>query len=557
MTHMPDKYVSAGLLAAVGLFAATLARGETVVIEAAQYLDVVQGRMVSPAVVVVEGEKIIAINPAVRPASARTIDLGGHTLLPGLMDSHTHLNYEIVEGWETEPVRFKGSDFAMRGIPNAGKTLLAGFTTVRDLGTGLGFSDVSLKQAIDAGWVAGPRVIPAGHALSITGGHCDFAWFAPGVEPAEFMSGVADGVDEVLKAVRYQIKYGAKVIKICATAGVLSFEGSAGAQQYSIEELRAAADEAHRHGLKIAAHAHGTEGIIASSQAGIDSIEHNSIMTEEAARLLKKNGTFVVPNMYLNKAIDVSKLPPVIATKMSELKPVQIESFRRALKHQLRISFGTDAGVFPHGENAREFAAQVALGQTPLDAIRSATIVNADLFGTPDRGRIEAGLLADLIAVDGNPLENVALLEDVRFVMKGGVVFKEPMGRLDAAASWNEDEARIRAMLAASAEAFNRGDLPGHLSIYDPAITFMTKNGPRPGIAPIEAAFREAYFRDGLPKQLLRFEQLSVRPLGPDQAKATGRFVLAGGGEPDQTGWFTLIWLRTSAGWRAVHDHSS
>ena len=546
-----------GLLAAAGSLAAALAQADTIVIEAPQYLDVVQGRVVSPAVIVVEGERIAAINPAVRPANARTIDLGGHTLLPGLMDSHTHLNYEIVEGWETEPVRFKGSDFAMRGIPNAQKTLLAGFTTVRDLGTGLGFSDVSLKHAIDAGWVAGPRVIPAGHALSITGGHCDYAWFAPGIEPAEFMSGVADGVDEVLRAVRYQIKHGAKVIKICATAGVLSFEGSAGAQQYTNEELRAAAEEAHRHGLRIAAHAHGTEGIIASSQAGIDSIEHNSIVTEEAAQILKKNGTFVVPNMYLNKAIDLSKLPPAIAAKMNELKPVQIESFRRSLEHQLKISFGTDAGVFPHGENAREFAAQVALGQTPLGAIRSATVVNAELFDTPDRGRIEPGLLADLIAVAGNPLDDIALLEDVRFVMKGGVVHKQPDSQPAAASSWTVDEARIRAMLRASVEAFNRGDLPGHLSIYDPSITFMTRNGPRPGIAPIEAAFREAYFRDGLPKQQLRFEQLAVRPLGADQAMATGRFVLSGGEEPDQTGWFTLVWVRTAAGWRALHDHSS
>ena len=554
---MLKKYLSAGFLAAVGLLAAAFAQADTIVIEAAQYLDVVQGRMVSPAVIVVDGDRITAINPAVRPANARTIDLGGHTLLPGLMDSHTHLNYDIVEGWETEAVRFTAGDFALRGAANARKTLQAGFTTVRDLGTGLGFSDVALQRAIDQGWVIGPRMIPAGHALSITGGHCDLTGFGPGIEPANYVSGVADGVDEVLKAVRYQIKYGAKVIKICATAGVLSFEGSAGAQQYSLEELRAAAEEVHRHGLRIAAHAHGTEGIIASSQAGIDSIEHNSIMTEEAAGLLKKSGTFVVPNMYLNKAIDLSKLPPAIAAKMNELKPVQLESFRRALAHQLKISFGTDAGVFPHGENAREFAAQVALGQTPLGAIRSATIVNAELFGTPDRGRIEAGLLADLIAVEGNPLENIALLEDVRFVMKGGVVYQQPESRPGAAASWSTDEAEIRAMLAASVQAFNRGDLPGHLAIYDPAVTFMTKDGPRPGIAPIEAAFRQSYFRDRLPKQQLGFEQLAVRPLGADQALATGRFVLAGGGEPDQTGWFTLVWLRTGAGWRAVHDHSS
>jgi len=551
------RHGSRWLPALVGLLAAGFARAETVVLEAAQYLDVVQGRLVSPAVIVVEADRIAAINPAARPAGARTIALGGHTLLPGLMDSHTHLNYDIVPGWETEAVRFTTGDYALRGVVNARKTLLAGFTTVRDLGTGVGFSDVALQRAIDQGWVIGPRMIPAGHALSITGGHCDITGFAPGIEPPNYISGVADGVDEVLKAARYQIKHGAKVIKICATAGVLSFEGPAGAQQYSIEELRAAAEEAHRHGLRIAAHAHGTDGIIAASAAGIDSIEHNSIMTEEAARILRKNGTFVVPNLYLNKAIDLSMVPPVMAAKMNALKPVQIESFRRALAYQLKISFGTDAGVFPHGENAREFAAQVALGQTPLNAIRSATVVNAELFDTPDRGRIEPGLLADLIAVAGNPLEDIALLEDVRFVMKGGAVYKQPDGRPGAAVSWTRDEAEIRTMLQASVEAFNRGDLPGHLAIYDPAITFMTRNGPRPGIAPIEAAFTESYFRDGMPKQQLRFEQLAVRALGADQALATARFVLSGGAEPDQSGWFTLLWLRTPAGWRAIHDHSS
>jgi imidazolonepropionase-like amidohydrolase len=284
---------------------------------------------------------------------------------------------------------------------------------------------VALQHAIEKGWVVGPRIIPAGHAVSITGGHCDITGFAPGIEPPDFVSGVADGVDEVLKAIRYQVKHGAKVVKICATAGVLSFEGPVGAQQYSLAELRAAAEEAHRHGLRIAAHAHGTEGIIASSEAGIDSIEHNSILTEEAAVILKQNGTFVVPNLYLIKALDVSKLPPEIAAKMNHLKPLQIESFRRSLAHQLKIAFGTDAGVFPHGENAREFTAQVENGQTPLGAIRSATVVTADLFGTPDRGRIEKGLLADLIAVAGNPLDDIKLLEDVRFVMKGGVVHKE------------------------------------------------------------------------------------------------------------------------------------
>lgn len=421
MRHSPWISAVACVLAAAAV------RAEPVVIEADGYVDVVAGRVVRPGVIVVEGDRITAMNPPARPAGAKAIALPGHVLLPGLMDAHVHLNYIIGEGWETEPVRFTAGDFAMRAIPHAEKTLHAGFTTVRDLGTGLGFADVALMRAIEAGWVDGPRVIPAGHALSVTGGHCDQSTgLGPGVAPPEFMSGVADGVDEVLKAVRYQVKHGAKVIKICATAGVLSFEGPAGAQQYSIEELRAAADEAHRHGLKIAAHAHGTEGIVASSEAGIDSIEHNSMMTDEAAAILRRNGSFVVPNLHLIDTLKTTKLPPALAAKQAKLGPLAVESFKRALRNGLKVAFGTDAGVFPHGDNAREFTARVAQGDTPLHAIRSATIVNAELFGTPDRGRIETGLLADLVAVAGNPLDDVKLLEDVRFVMKGGVVYKTP-----------------------------------------------------------------------------------------------------------------------------------
>ncbi len=423
MQNMRSFILVAGLVAAAST---ALAEGETTVIEAAAYLDVAEGRNVTPAVVVVQGERIVSVNPPTRPSGARRVDLGGHTLLPGLMDAHVHLNYELVEGWETEPVRFTAGDYALRAVPNARKTLMAGFTTVRDLGTGVGFSDVALMHAIEKGWVEGPRMIPAGHALSITGGHCDHTGFAPGAVPEAYLSGVADGVEEVLKAVRYQIKHGAKVIKICATAGVLSFEGPAGAQQYSFAELAAAAEEAHRHGLRIAAHAHGTEGIIAASKAGIDSIEHNSMMTDQAAEIIRANGSFVVPNLHLIEAIDLDSLPPAIAAKQRYLAPIAIESFQRALKYKLKIAFGTDAGVFPHGENAKELTQRVARGQSPIEAIQSATVINAELFGTPDRGRIEPGLLADLIAVAGNPLEDIKLLEDVRFVMKGGVVYRQP-----------------------------------------------------------------------------------------------------------------------------------
>jgi imidazolonepropionase-like amidohydrolase len=409
------------------LFAAFASGAEPIVIEADGYVDVVAGRVVSPAVIVVDGERIVAVNPPARPAGATTISLAGHTLLPGLMDAHTHLNYIIGEGWETEPVRFTAGDFALRALPHASKTLLAGFTTVRDLGTGLGFSDVALMHAIEEGWAIGPRVIPAGHALSVTGGHCDqTTGLGPGVAPPDFVSGTADGVDEVLKAVRHQVKHGAKVIKICATAGVLSFEGPVGAQQYSLEELRAAAEETHRHGLRIAAHAHGTEGIIAASEAGIDSIEHNSMMTDEAATILKENGSFVVPNLHLIDTLKTTELPPALAAKQAYVGPLAVESFKRALRSGVKVAFGTDAGVFPHGDNAKELTARVRHGDTPLNAIQSATIVNAELFGTPDRGKIEAGLLADIVAVAGNPLDDVKLLEDVRFVMKGGVAYKQP-----------------------------------------------------------------------------------------------------------------------------------
>ncbi len=405
--------------------AAAAAAAETTVVRAAAYLDVDAGTLVSPAVVVVEDGRIAAVNPASPPAGAAVLDLGGMTLLPGLIDVHTHLTYEIVPGWETEPVRFTPADFALRGVANAEKTLLAGFTTIRDIWA-LGFSDVALGRAIERGWVPGPRMFASGHALSITGGHCEITGFAPGVAEGDFRTGVADGVDEVLKAVRYQIKHGAKVIKVCATAGVLSFEGPVGAQQYTLEELRAAAEEAHRHGVTVAAHAHGTEGIIAASEAGIDSVEHASILTEEAARILKKNGTAIVPNLYLVESMDYDLLPPAIAAKSRALDPLVLESFRRALAHDLRIVFGTDAGVYPHGENAREFRLRVAAGQSPIEAIRGATTYAAELLQVDDRGRIAPGLLADLIAVDGDPLADVSLLEDVRLVMKGGTVYKAP-----------------------------------------------------------------------------------------------------------------------------------
>lgn len=411
-------------LALLAMLAATGAAADTV-LRADGYVDVKAGEIVRPAVVVVEGGRIVAVNPPALPEGAEVLDLSGHVLLPGLIDAHTHLTGDIEPGWQYGEVTATAGDLALRGARNARRTLLAGFTTVRDLGSSQ-FADVALARAIDKGFVPGPRVIPAAHSLGITGGHCDATGFAPGVVEADYRAGVADGVDEIFKAVRYQIKHGAKVIKFCATAGILSFEKEYGAQQYSLEEMRAVVEEAHRHGLRVAAHAHGTEGIKAAILAGVDSVEHGSLLDDEAIRLLLEHDTFLVMNVYPPGVVDLDSLPPALRAKAEYVFPRREQSFTRAVEAGVKLAFGTDAGVYRHGLNAEQLAVKVGLGQSPEDAIRSATVVAGELLGVDDRGAIEAGLLADIIAVDGDPLADIAELEDVRFVMKGGEVYLRP-----------------------------------------------------------------------------------------------------------------------------------
>ncbi|HTK43634.1 MAG TPA: amidohydrolase family protein [Gemmatimonadales bacterium] len=426
---MPNSTLRALALAAVGaIVSGTLAAQQPsappqpIVVRAARMLDVAKGQIVSPAVVTIEGDRIRSVGQA-QDTGARVIDLGDVTLLPGLIDAHVHLTYDISGDWVTRPVRETAADEALRGASNAVKTLMAGFTTVRNVGAG-GFSDVSLMKAIDAGLIQGPRIIPAGHAIGITGGHCDATGWAPGVLELGPKDGVADGVDQVVEAARYQIKHGAKVIKVCATAGVFSYDATLGAQQLSDAELRAVVEEANRHGLKVAAHAHGTAGIKAAIRAGVASIEHGTMLDDEAIKLMKEKGTYLVPTAYLLTQFKFEGIPAPIAAKAREAIPLAQESHRKAIAAGVKIAFGTDAAVFPHGQNAGEFAVYVGYGMKPIDAIRTATVNAADLLGVIDRGVIARGKLADLIAVPGNPLEDVKVLENVVWVMKGGVVYK-------------------------------------------------------------------------------------------------------------------------------------
>jgi imidazolonepropionase-like amidohydrolase len=399
---------------------------QTMVLRAARLIDGTGAAPIHNGVVVVRGNTIVAAGrqgSVQVPADARVVDLGDATLLPGLIDVHVHLTSEL-DGNFDRAVKDLPAMEALYGAANARKTLMAGFTTVRNVGSAH-FTDVALSRAIEEKVIVGPRIVPAGHALGITGGHCDVTGYTPGVLELGFEQGVADGPWEAAKSVRYQIKHGAEAIKICATAGVLSFEGPVGAQQFSEEEMRAIVEEAARHGVRVAAHAHGTDGIKAAVRAGVASIEHGSILDDEAIRLMKQKGTYLVPTVALADIIPMDKLPPPIRSKAEFVLPQMKQSVSKAIRNGVKIAFGTDAAVIPHGTNAVEFEAMTRLGMTPLQAIQTATANAADLLGKDDRGVLAAGRLADVIAVPGDPTRDVTAMQRVSFVMKDGVIYKD------------------------------------------------------------------------------------------------------------------------------------
>lgn len=404
-----------------------------VLLRAARLLDVDKGEYVTPGELLVEGEQITKVSPTSLPEGTVVVDLGELTLLPGLMDMEVNLllggpdhRSPLVAVQDDPAVR------TLRAVANARRTLRAGFTTVRNLGlfiqTGGLLLDVALKKAIDHGWIDGPRVVPAGHAITPTGGHLDptmFQAFAPHVLPLTVEEGIANGVDEVRKAVRYQIKHGALVIKVCASNGVMSHTGPAGAQQYSNEELRAIVDEAHRAGRKVAAHCMGEQAVRAALDAGIDCIEHGFLTSGATLDLMAERGTFLVATTSLADDMDLSQADPELQAKAGEVFPRARATISEAVRRGVRVACGSDAPAIPHGRNAKELVALVNRGMSPLDAIRAATTVSADLIDVDDRGRLAAGLLADVIAVPGDPLSDITVTTDVRYVMKGGQVHRD------------------------------------------------------------------------------------------------------------------------------------
>jgi imidazolonepropionase-like amidohydrolase len=406
-----------------------------VALKAARLIDGTGAPAIRNAVIIVTENKITAVgsaNSVAVPANTKVIELGDVTLLPGFIDAHTHLVGRVLGDPEGDmaSVRDYDSFGAILGVLHARDTLMAGFTSVRNVGAAGRFDDMALRKAINEGWTIGPRIETAGHAIGITGGHCDDNGFRPGVAERTPMEGVADGPEQIRQAVRFQIKYGADVIKTCATGGVLSEGDAVGATQYSFEELKALVDEANKLDRKVAAHAHGTEGIKLAVRAGVSSIEHGSFLDEEGARMMKERGTFLVPTLSAAEAVERAAKTGVLKGLRAEKALAAAAAVRHSIKlavaTKLQIALGTDAGVVPHGTNAHEFFLMVDWGGiSNMEAIQAGTLNGAKLLGW-DRnlGSLSPGKWADIVAVSGDPLKDIHAMERPVFVMKNGVVYR-------------------------------------------------------------------------------------------------------------------------------------
>jgi imidazolonepropionase-like amidohydrolase len=423
-----NAYTVIGWLLAVACVpGAALAESQVTVIRAGHLIDTEAGRVLDAQTIVVRDGIITEVGPAVSaPRDARIIDLGAYTVMPGLIDAHTHLT---IDGKNQDPLAeldHTAAERAFGSIPNARAVLLAGFTTVRDLGSYRALVDVALRDAINRGDVIGPRMYVAGAYVTITGGAGAVTGFSPDVTlPWDLRFGSANSPSEVRERIRALAGQRVDVIKMFATGAVLTHNSNPSGREATPEELAAGADEAHNFGLKLAVHAHGAEGIKAAIRAGAASIEHGTLMDDEGRALMKQHGTYLVPTLETRECVGTN-YPPEFVAKANQIMAFQLQNFRKAVEAGVKIAFGTDIGVCPFGKNGREFNLMVQNGMTPMQAIQSATVAGADLLGVADRvGSVKRGKLADLIAVRGDPLTNVRLLEDVRFVMKQGEIYKQ------------------------------------------------------------------------------------------------------------------------------------
>ena len=428
MQTSPCRFFMIAAVILSSVIAAT-AHADTVVVTADKMIDVLAARIVDhPQVTIVDG-RITAVGTqgAAVPAGSRRIDLPGMTLLPGLIDMHTHITSDPRYSGYRE-LEFTDNFWTVVGVANAKKTLEAGFTTIRNVGSDH-FDDVAIKQGIEQGFVPGPRIVPATYAIGATGGHCDSTEFPPSITVPSPQ--IANGPAEIRATVRKLRKYGAEVIKFCGTGGVFSKTDSVGAQQYDLAEMKALVDEAHMLGLKVAVHAHGASGIKDAIRAGVDTIEHASLADEEAFTLAKQHGTWFSMDVYNDDYIQAEGAKNgVFKESMDKEKMIglkQRQTFQAAVKAGVKMVFGTDAGVYPNGFNARQFATMVQWGMTPMQSIQAATANAAEALGrSSDVGAIAAGRYGDIIAVEGDPLADVSRLQSVAFVMKGGEVVKSP-----------------------------------------------------------------------------------------------------------------------------------
>ena len=441
-------YYSAGIVILLFSGVAASAADQTIVLKAARIFDGKSKSLIPNGVVVVQGDKIVDVGSAVTiPSDAKVIDLGDMTLSPGFMDAHTHLTLDFSGDFNKrrlEQLDLNVSEQAIRAVGYARTTVEAGFTTVRDVGSRFvssrEFVDVALRNAINKGVIVGPRMLVATKGIGATGGHFDptggFRDFLFGREP-DYTDGIANGPDEVRKAVRFEVKNGADVIKAAVSGGVLSLADEVDTPQFTPAEMAALVDESHRLRKKVAVHCHGDQAAREAIEAGVDSIEHGSFMKPQTVALMKQKGTFLTPTLMASEYImsKIDRYPPTLQAKAREATAARSEMFRNAVKMGVRISFGTDAAVFPHGQNAKEFALMMGLGMAAIDALKSATSNDAELLGIAQKvGTLEKGKLADIIAMPGDPIADITVTERVSFVMKEGKIIRNGPPSMQAAA---------------------------------------------------------------------------------------------------------------------------